>query len=64
MKKADWTKFREYVDNKITFRYKKKNINRVEKLLRRAILKSANRHIGKKKKRNQLRKQISARIEE
>ena len=49
LKKADWTKFREDVDNEIPVRYKKKNINKVEKLLRKAILKSANRHIGKKK---------------
>ena len=49
MSKADWTKFREDVDNEIPVRYRKKNINKVEKLLRKAILKSANRHIGKKK---------------
>ena len=48
LKKADWTKFREDVDSEIPVRYKKKNINKVEKLLRKAILKSANRHIGKK----------------
>jgi len=43
LKEADWTKFREEVENKIPARHQKKNINKVEKLLRKAFLKAANK---------------------
>jgi hypothetical protein len=49
LKDADWTKFSDEVERKIPANYKKKNINKVEKLLRKAIIKAANKHIRKKK---------------
>ena len=49
MKYADWVKYREEVDRTIPRHYKKKNINKVEKKLRKAILKAANKHVRKKK---------------
>ena len=49
LKKADWDKFRDEVEDNIPMRYEKKNINKTEKLLRKAIIKAANKHIRKKK---------------
>ena len=49
LKDADWEKFREEVENNIPVNYKKKNINKIEKLLRKNIIKAANKHIRKKK---------------
>ena len=47
--KANWTKFAEEVDKKLPKQYKKKNINKLEKLFRKTILKAANKHVGRKK---------------
>ena len=49
MKDGDCTKFAEEVESKTPVNYRKKNINKIEKLLRKAILKAANKHIRKKK---------------
>ena len=49
MKDGDWAKFTEAVEQKIPAKYDKKNINKVEKILRNAITKAANRYIKKKK---------------
>ena len=49
LKDADWEKFRNEVENNIPKNYKKKNINKIEKLLRKNIIKAANKHIRKKK---------------
>lgn len=49
LKKADWEKFAEMVEENIPRHYAAKNLNKVEKLLRKAIVKAANKHIKKKK---------------
>jgi len=49
LKKADWAKFSAMVEESIPRHYAAKNLNKVEKLLRKAIIKSANKHIRKKK---------------
>ena len=47
--KADWSKFAEEVDKNLPKRYHNKNINKLEKILRKNIVKAANKHVGKKK---------------
>ena len=49
LKDGDWAKFTEAVEQKIPAKYDKKNINKVEKILRKAITKAANKYIKKKK---------------
>ena len=49
LREADWTKFREEVESNVPVNYKKKNTNKLEKILRKTILKAANKHICKKK---------------
>ena len=49
LKDADWASYREEIERNIPRNYKKRNVNKVEKLFRRVILKAANKHIGKKK---------------
>ena len=49
LKDGDWAKFTEAVEQKIPANYAKKNINKMEKILRKAITKAANKYIRKKK---------------
>jgi len=50
LKDANWASFRTEVERNIPSNYEKKmNVNKLEKKLRRAILKAAGKHIGKKK---------------
>ena len=49
LSKADWESFAQDVDNNLPTNYQKKNINKLEKILRKNILKAANKHVGKKK---------------
>ena len=49
LKKAEWDKFTASVEENIPRQYAAKNLNKVEKRLRKAIIKAANKHIKKKK---------------
>ena len=49
MKDGEWTKFTCEVEKTIPVNYRKKDINKVEKLLRKTIIKAANKYIKKKK---------------
>ena len=49
LKKADWEKFAAMVEENIPRHYAAKNLNKVETLLRKSIVKAANKHIKKKK---------------
>ena len=49
LKKAEWDKFAEMVEKNIPRHYAAKNLNKVEKRLRKAIIKAANKYIRKKK---------------
>ena len=49
LKKAEWDKFTALVEENIPRHYAAKNLNKVDKLLRKAIIKAANKHIKKKK---------------
>ena len=46
---ADWEKFTEEIEQKIPQNFKRMSVNKLEKKLRKTILKSAKDHIGKKK---------------
>ena len=48
LKDADWDSYRREVERSIPLHYKRKNINKVEKRLRK-VNQAANKHIGKKK---------------
>ena len=49
LKEANWSKFAEEIDKNLPTRYQGKNLNKLEKRLRKSILKAANKHVGKKK---------------
>ena len=49
MSKADWEKYKNDIEDLIPNNYQRTNINRLEKKLRKAIIKSANKNVGKKK---------------
>ena len=49
MSKADWEKYKNDIEDLIPNNYQRANINRLEKKLRKAIIKSANKNVGKKK---------------
>ena len=49
LSKADWDKYAQEIDNNLPKKYRRKNINKLEKILRKNILKAADKHIGKKK---------------
>jgi hypothetical protein len=49
LNKADWEKYTQEIEDKLPEQYKKKNINKLEKILRKAITKAAQKHIGVKK---------------
>ena len=50
LKDTNWTSFIDEVDRRIPSNYGvKKNVNKLEKKLRKAILKAASKHIGKRK---------------
>ena len=46
---ADWEKFTNEIEQKIPQNFKRMSVNKLEKKLRKTILKSAKDHIGKKK---------------
>ena len=47
--KAEWTKFAEQIDKDLPKNYHRKNVDKLEKILRKSILKAANKHVRKKK---------------
>ena len=47
--KADWESYTQEIENKLPEQYTRKNINKLEKILRKAITKAAQKHIGVKK---------------
>ena len=49
LKDADWASYRIDVERNIPRNYRWKNINKIEKRLRKTIAKAANKHVGKKK---------------
>ena len=49
LSKADWESFAQDIDNNLPTNYRKKNINKLERILRKCILKAANKYVGKKK---------------
>ena len=49
LKEANWDSYRKEIEKSIPLHYGRKNINKVEKKLRKIIIKSANKHITKKK---------------
>ena len=48
-KKADWTKYAEAVERKLPKEYERKSVKKMERLLRKAIMKAGKRQSGKKK---------------
>ena len=64
MREANWSKFAEEIDKNLPTRYQGKNLNKIEKRLRRTILKSAKKHIGKKKVTQQNRCEMTKEIKE
>ena len=61
---ANWSKFAEDVDRRLPKIYKRKNINKLEKRLRKAIIKAANTHVGKKRVDNKKRTTTTPEIKE
>ena len=49
MSEADWEKYKKDIEDLIPNNYQRANINRLEKKLRKTIIKSANKNVGKKK---------------
>ena len=49
MREANWSKFTAEIENKIPSRYEGRDLNVLEKSLRRIIKKAAHKHVGKKK---------------
>ena len=62
MKKADWDKFTEEVEKTIPTNYARKSLNKIEKRLRKAIIKAANKHIGKKKINMNVKSYLTAEV--
>ena len=61
---ADWESFSKEVDQQLPKEYKRKNINKFEKRLRKTIIKAANKHIGKKIVGNTRKATITPEIKE
>ena len=47
--KADWSKYSEAVERRLPKVFKDKSVKKLERIIRKAILKAAKKHIGKKK---------------
>ena len=63
-READWSKFSAEIEKNLPSRYQRKNLNKIEKRLRKAILKSANKHVGKKKVAQRNRCEMTEEIKE
>ena len=48
LQKANWEEFRKQVEEELPVNYSKKKIHKLEKILRKTIVKAANKHIGTK----------------
>ena len=65
LKEARWPEFREEVEKNIpTYYHRKKTTLKLEKTLRKIIIKAANKHIGKKKVNNKSRAWMTKDIKE
>ena len=64
LKKADWDKFTEEVEKTIPTNYARKSLNKIEKRLRKTIIKAANKHIGKKKINMKVKSYLTAEVKE
>ena len=64
MSEADWENFQKDIENKIPKNYQRMKIDRLEKKLRKNILKSANKNIGKKKVSYQSKPWMTSEIKE
>ena len=49
MSKANWEGYTDYVEKNIPTSYKAKNVNKLEKTLRKVMTMAANKFIGKKR---------------
>ena len=49
LSKADWESYAKEIDKNLPRCYRRKNINKLEKRIRKTILKAANKYVGKKK---------------
>ena len=64
LKKADWEKFSEEVEKTIPRNYARKNLDKIEKCLRKAVIKAANKHSGKKKISVKVKSYLTAEVKE
>ena len=64
LKKAEWGKFAEMVEKNIPRHYAAKNLNKVEKCLRKTIIKAANKYIKKKKITPNVKCYLTAQVKE
>ena len=62
--KGNWEKFRQRIEKEIPSSYEDKNVNQLEKVLRDTILRSAKKHIGKKKINNQTRMDMGEEVKQ
>jgi hypothetical protein len=62
--KADFKGFREEVERKLPKNYEGKNLNKLEKILRKTIIKAANKHVKKKEITRDSKPVISKEIKE
>ena len=64
LKKADWAKYQQEIENNIPTNYKNRNTNKLEKNLRKLMNKAAKKHVKKKKITNKTKPWMSTEIKE
>ena len=62
--KGDWEKFKQQVDREIPTSYEDMNVNELEKVLRKTILRSAKKNVGKKKVNNRTRMDLGEEVKQ